>query len=143
MSSSSINFFIEDISYSLKNKVAIRKWIANTINTEKFKPGEISFIFCSDKYLHRINVGYLQHDTYTDIITFDNSEDENTITGDIFISVERVQENARKFNVLEADELHRVIIHGILHLCGYLDKTASDKIRMTAKENEYLLKRDW
>ncbi|QNL51105.1 rRNA maturation RNase YbeY [Olivibacter sp. SDN3] len=138
-----INFFLEDISYSLKNKVALRKWIINTIRSEKFKPGEINFIFCSDEYLHKINLEYLDHDTYTDIITFDNSEDDHIVAGDIFISTERVEDNALQFGALPSDELHRVIIHGILHLCGYLDKTDSDKTLMTAKENEYLLKRDW
>lgn len=133
-----INFFLEDIVFTLKNKTAIRSWIQNTIKLEGFKVGEISFILCSDEYLHKINVEYLNHDTYTDIITFDNSEEENTIAGDIFISLERIQENADKFKVPLHDELHRVIIHGILHLCGYLDKTPTDKKLMTANEDKYL-----
>ncbi|MNN24672.1 Endoribonuclease YbeY [compost metagenome] len=90
-----------------------------------------------------INKEYLNHDTYTDIVTFDSSEDEDTIAGDIFISVERIQENAQKFKVDERDELHRVIIHGVMHLCGYPDKKPADKAKMTAKEDEYLGKRNF
>ncbi|MFC6103607.1 rRNA maturation RNase YbeY [Olivibacter domesticus] len=133
-----INFFSEDIVFTLKNKIAIREWIKNTIHAEGFKTGEISFILCSDEYLLKINVEYLDHDTYTDIITFDNSEEQDVIAGDIFISLERIQENADKFKVLLQDELCRVIIHGILHLCGYADKTPNDKKLMTANENKYL-----
>jgi len=143
MPSSTINFFSEDIPFTLKKKIAIRKWIKDTILAEGFKPGEISFILCSDEYLHKINVEYLDHDTYTDIITFDTSDKHQSISGDIFISIDRIRENARTFNVNEGDELHRVIIHGILHLCGYLDKKPADKQLMTQKENEYLSKRDF
>ncbi|GAA4802862.1 rRNA maturation RNase YbeY [Olivibacter ginsenosidimutans] len=143
MSSTTINFYTEEITYRLANKVALRKWIKNTILAEGFKAGAINFILCSDEYLHRINVTYLQHDTYTDIITFDTSEDEYYIEGDLFISVERTTENAKKFTVSADDELHRVMIHGILHLCGYLDKKPADKTLMTSKENEYLAARDF
>lgn len=97
--------------------------------------------FCSDAYLLPMNQQYLDHDTYTDIITFDNSEVEGDIVGDIFISVERVRENAAKFNITETDELHRVIIHGALHLLGYTDKSVVTKKKMTQKEDECLAKR--
>jgi len=143
MSSTTINFYTEGIAYTLKKKMAVRKWIKETIVSEGFKPGIISFILCSDDYLHQINLTYLDHDTLTDIITFDHSEDEQKIEGDIFISVERTTENAQKFKVPAEDELHRVIIHGILHLCGYLDKKPADKKQMTDKENEYLVKRNF
>ena len=123
--------------------MALRLWIRETITSEGFRSGEISFIFCGDNYLHQINKEYLRHDTYTDIITFDNSDEEGTISGDIFISVERVEENALGFQVSSTDELHRVIIHGILHLCGYLDKKPADKKQMTEKENYYLNKRNF
>jgi len=102
---------------------------------------ELNYIFCSDAYLLQINQQYLNHDTYTDIITFDNSETEKVITGDIFISIERIRENAAKYNITEADELHRVIIHGALHLLGYKDKTAVTKQKMTEKEDFYLSRR--
>jgi len=136
-----IQFFEEDISYKLKNKALVRQWIKEAITAEGFKLKELTYVFCSDAYLLPMNQQYLDHDTYTDIITFDNSEVEGDIVGDIFISVERVRENAAKFNIAETDELHRVIIHGALHLLGYTDKTVVTKKKMTQKEDEYLAKR--
>ncbi|MFD0766452.1 rRNA maturation RNase YbeY [Mucilaginibacter lutimaris] len=136
-----ITFHEEDISYKLKNKTAVRKWITDTITAEGYKLSELTYIFCTDEYLLKINQEYLDHDTYTDIITFDNSEEEGVIAGDIFISIERIRENAAKFGVTTEHELHRVIIHGTLHLLGYLDKSATDKKKMTQKEDLYLDKR--
>ncbi|MBK0380004.1 rRNA maturation RNase YbeY [Mucilaginibacter segetis] len=139
----SINFFEEDVNYSLKNKQAIRKWITETILAEGYRLKELNYIFCSDEYLLSINQQYLDHNTYTDIITFDNSAQGKEITGDIFISVERIRENAVKFNVTEVQELHRVMIHGTLHLLGYKDKTPADKKKMTFKEDFYLATRNF
>lgn len=136
-----ITFHEEDISYKLKNKTAVRKWITDTIIAEGYKLSELTYIFCTDEYLLQINRQYLDHDTYTDIITFDNSEEEGLIVSDIFISIERIRENAGKFNVTEAQELHRVLIHGALHLLGYTDKSPADKKKMTSKEDFYLDKR--
>jgi len=136
-----VNFFEEDISYKLKNKSQVRRWITETILTEGYRLKELNYIFCSDVYLLQINQQYLNHDTYTDIITFDNSEEERSIVGDIFISIDRIRENAAKFNVSETDELHRVIIHGALHLLGYGDKKPADKKMMTEKEDFYLGRR--
>ena len=136
-----ITFHEEDISYKLKNKTAVRKWITDTIIAEGYKLSELTYIFCTDEYLLQIIRQYLDHDTYTDIITFDNSEEEGVIVGDIFISIERIRENAGKFNVTEATELHRVLIHGALHLLGYKDKSPNDKKKMTLKEDFYLDKR--
>lgn len=133
-----INFFLEDVSFNLKGKLKIRNWIKETAIAEGAKAGDINFIFCSDAYLHQVNRQYLNHDTFTDIITFDNSEDEGIISGDIFISIDRIRENAIKFSVSEEQELQRVIIHGILHLCGYLDKKKEEKMLMTEKEDQYL-----
>ncbi len=133
-----ILFFSEDTDYKPKQKTSLRAWMKETVSTEGYKTGEINIVLCSDAYLLDINKQYLRHDTYTDIVTFDSSEDAGVIAGDIFISIDRVRENAVKFAVLEADELHRVIIHGILHLCGYGDKKKEDKARMTEKENFYL-----
>jgi probable rRNA maturation factor len=138
-----IAFFEEDINYKLKNKIQVKRWINDTIHAEGFKLSELTYIFCSDAYLLKINQQYLDHDTYTDIITFDNSERDDVVLGDIFISIERIRENAAKFNVSENTELHRVIVHGVLHLLGYKDKTASDKQKMTEKEDFYLGKRDF
>ena len=133
-----INFFTEEIKYDLKHKTKIRTWIKNTIEAEGYVLEELNFIFCSDEYLLAINQQYLQHDTYTDVITFDNSEVLKTITGDIFISIERIQENARNYKGKTADELCRVMIHGTLHLLGYKDKGKAAKTLMTQKEDQYL-----
>jgi probable rRNA maturation factor len=137
-----IQFFEEDITYKLKNKTRLRQWINETITAEGYRLQELTYIFCSDAYLLQINQQYLDHDTYTDIITFDNSENKGDIVGDIFISIPRIRENAASFRVTETDELHRVIIHGALHLLGYKDKTAAAKKKMTEKEDYYLAKRD-
>ena len=136
-----IQFFEEDISYKLKNKTKVKQWIKDTITAEGFKLKELTYVFCSDAYLLPLNQQYLDHDTYTDIITFDNSEVKGDIVGDIFISVERIRENAAKFGITETEELHRVIIHGALHLLGYTDKSVVTKKKMTQKEDEYLAKR--
>ncbi|MCC2599514.1 rRNA maturation RNase YbeY [Sphingobacterium sp. FBM7-1] len=137
-----ISFFNEDVDYKIKDKQKLRQWIASTVANEGGgRVGELNFIFCSDAYLLEINKKYLDHDTYTDIVTFDSSEKDGVIAGDIFISIDRTKENASKFDVSERDELHRVIIHGVLHLCGYLDKKKEDKALMTEKENEYLSRR--
>lgn len=178
-----INFHSENIKYTLKQRSQIKKWIIAVIEKSKHKAGDISFVFCSDEFLLDINKQYLNHDTYTDIITFDYSEKENeksplpqphpffseehllqmekgsgrnlflmgNISGDIFISIDRVKENAEKFSKTSFDsaqgddlrakqmrfenELHRVIIHGVLHLLGYKDKTKAAKTEMTKQED--------
>lgn len=137
-----IYFFSEDTDYKPKRKTALRTWIRETVRMEGYRAGEINLVLCSDAYLLAINKQYLHHDTYTDIVTFDSSESAEVIAGDIFISIDRVRENATKFGVSEADELHRVIIHGILHLCGYGDKKKEDKALMTEKEDFYLSMRN-
>lgn len=133
-----INFFTEEVDFKLKNKSIIRKWITDSVKNEKCFVGELNFIFCSDEYLLKINQEYLNHDTYTDIITFDNGEEEGEITGDIFISIERVNENAAQFKINSDTELQRVMIHGVLHLIGFPDKKPDEKALMTLKENQYL-----
>jgi probable rRNA maturation factor len=134
-------FFEEDIQFKPKNKTLLRDWIKRTVAAEGYSLKELNYIFCSDEYLIGINRQYLNHDTYTDIITFDNSETEGIVVGDIFISVDRIRENALKFSGNETDELHRVMIHGVLHLLGYTDKTKNDKNMMTLKENVYISSR--
>ena len=136
-----IHFFSEDISYTLKQKASLRAWIKSTIVDEGYKLSELNFIFCSDIYLLSINQTYLKHDTYTDIITFDNSENKKVIAGDIFISIDRIRENALNFKVKEEDELQRVMIHGTLHLLGHKDKGKAARALMTEKEDFYLSKR--
>jgi len=133
-----INFFTEDISFTLKQKGLVRTWIRNTIIAEKHRLRLLNYIFCSDPYLLTINQQYLNHDTYTDIITFDNSENKGEIVGDIFISLDRIRENAKELDLNVIDELHRVMIHGTLHLLGYPDKGKSAKALMTEKEDFYL-----
>ncbi len=133
-----IQFFCEDVDFKLKNSRKTISWIKDTIEAEKKVPGELSFIFCSDNHLLQMNIDYLQHNTFTDIITFDTSEEEILISGDIFISIDRVRDNAYKFKKEMNDELHRVIIHGVLHLIGYSDKTTNKKSIMRKKEDAYL-----
>lgn len=132
-----INFFTEDVSFAIKHKILLREWISKSIRTEGLITGNINLIFCSDDYLHEMNVKYLAHDNFTDVITFDYSENKR-VSGDIFISVDRIQENAAIFSKYPIEELHRVIIHGVLHLCQYNDKTKKEKETMTQKENSYL-----
>lgn len=135
-----IHFFSEEISFVVKQKKLLRKWVSESIKKEGFQPSDINMIFCNDAYLHKMNVEYLGHDTFTDIITFYYST-ENEISGDLFISIDRIKENAKLFSKNFADELHRVIIHGVLHLCNYGDKTEGEKQKMRKKENIYLSRR--
>ncbi len=138
-----IHLFEEDVTLKIKNKLNIKKWLKETIEKEGYKLGELNYIFCSDEYLHQMNVSYLNHDTLTDIITFDNSDIEGKIIGDIFISIDRVAENAKKFDVEFIDELNRVMVHGALHLVGYKDKKKEEQEKMRAKENYYLKRRNF
>jgi len=142
MSVSSIFFFNEDHNYQPKQKRILKSWILDTIKEESHELENLNYIFCSDEYLYKMNVDYLQHDTYTDVITFDNSEKgSKTIVGDIFISIDRIKDNAKSMNLKFEDELHRVIIHGTLHLLGYKDKSKKDEQVMRSKEDYYLSKR--
>jgi len=143
MSARSIQFFEEEIKYNLKNKRRIRSWLLAVIEAEGYVLEELNFIFCSDTYLLGINQQFLDHDTYTDVITFDNSEGLKTIAGDIFISIERVYENAGLLRQSVPQELCRVMIHGTLHLLGYKDKSKAAKKQMTEREDHYLEKLDW
>lgn len=136
-----IQFFTEDVDFKLSHPRKTTNWIKQTIIQEGKAPGEINFILCSDEYLLVVNQEYLNHNTYTDIVTFDNSEEKDSIDGDIFISIDRVRENAIKFKKSADEELHRVIIHGILHLIGYSDKTKALKAKMRELEDSYLAKR--
>ena len=134
---SNLWFHFEDVKFRLEQRKALRSWILESSSQEGKAVSDLNYIFCSDQHLHSINVEYLDHDTFTDIITFDYSEAQ-VIAGDIFISWDRVKANAKKFKVKTRDELHRVIIHGTLHLLGYGDKTEAEKRTMTAKEDYYL-----
>ena len=127
--------FNSETSFTLKNHKKLVKWIGDVISSEGFQVGEINYIFCNDSYLNKINQEFLNHDTFTDIISFDYTLGKE-IGGDIFISIERVLENAEKFNEVFENELHRVMIHGILHFMGYKDKTKKEKTLMRTKEDE-------
>jgi rRNA maturation RNase YbeY len=134
MHTATISYYAENISFRLKNKKIISDWIKKVILFEKRELQSVSFVFCNDEYLLKLNQIYLKHQTLTDIITFDYNEDNN-IAGDIFISIERVKENAIIFGNTFSDELHRVMIHGIIHLLGYKDKKSSERLAMRAKED--------
>lgn len=132
-----IEFYSEDVDFVLDQEKSLADWINEIISLAEKKLLHLNFIFCSDPYLHHINVEYLNHDTLTDIITFPYSELPQ-IEGDIFISIDRVRENASEYKVPFDNELRRVISHGVLHLCGYGDKTAAEKEQMRSKEDEAL-----
>lgn len=129
-----INFNYES-DFNLDNEEAIAAWLSAVIVSEKKKEGEINYIFCDDEYLHKINLEYLNHDTLTDIISFDYTVG-NELNGDVFVSIERVQDNAKDFEVSFDEELKRVLVHGVLHYCGYKDKDEESERIMRLKEDE-------
>lgn len=135
-----IHFFNENISFKLKHALKLKAWIKATVQKEGFELGQLNYIFCSDEALLERNIQFLKHKTLTDIITFDLSEEDGLIEGEIYISVDRVKDNAGKFSKSFEDELHRVIIHGVLHLVGYSDKKPKLKAIMREKEDYYLKK---
>ena len=126
-----------ETEFALENETQLENWIEKVVSNNEFELGEVNYIFCDDEYLLKLNVEFLQHDTLTDIISFDNSLGK-LINGDIFISIERVQENAKEYNVTFEEELHRVMIHGILHYMGLKDKSADEKMLMRKEENKAL-----
>ena len=129
--------FNYETAFELKGENLLEYWIDTVVSEEGFSIGEINYIFCDDEYLHKLNVEFLQHDTLTDVISFDNTLGK-LISGDIYISVERVADNAKDFEVSFLDELHRVMIHGVLHYMGYKDKSEEEKIKMRNAENKAL-----
>ena len=132
-----ISFHSEQINFSISVENAVANWLRDVCISEGKNLAEVSYIFCSDDYLLEMNRQYLNHDYYTDVITFDYCEADD-VSGDVFISIDRVSENAQSVGVSESEELHRVMVHGLLHLFGYHDKEAADKQQMTAKEDFYL-----
>jgi probable rRNA maturation factor len=133
-----IRFFSEDTDFALAHPRKTSAWISQTARKEKSQVKDINYIFCSDSFLLGLNQDYLEHDTLTDIITFDYSASKKALEGEIYISIDRVSENAFKFKRDFEEELHRVIIHGVLHLAGYKDKKPSDKAIMRKREDTYL-----
>ena len=132
-----INFNYES-EFTLENEEAIAAWLSAVIVSENKNEGEINYIFCDDEYLHKINVEYLDHDTLTDVISFDYTMG-NEISGDVFISVERVLDNSKDYSTTFDEELRRVLVHGVLHYCGYKDKSEADEVLMRNKEEEKLV----
>lgn len=132
-----IRQFSEDIDFKLKGVLAIKKWLKGTLENEGFTLGEINYIFCSDNYILKINKEYLNHNYFTDIITF-NYNEVKKVNADIFISIDTVKSNANSRKIDFENELHRVMVHGILHLVGYNDKTPTQQVEMTSKEDYYL-----
>ena len=133
-----IRFAVQDIDFELPEAEKVRKWIFEVVQRRQKRVGNISYLFCGDEYLLGVNQQYLNHDTYTDIITFDYVATD-LISGDIMISVDRVKENASSFNVSFEQELHRVIIHGVLHLLGQGDKSEAEAVEMRRQEEEALM----
>ena len=129
--------FNYETDFELVNAEKYSKWISKTILNEGFEEGDINYVFCDDEYLHKLNVEFLDHDTLTDIISFDYTMGK-LISGDIFISVERVKDNAADLNISFEEELPRVIIHGVLHYCGFKDKSVDEAKEMRTKEEEYI-----
>jgi|WetSurMetagenome_2_1015567.scaffolds.fasta_scaffold535330_2 probable rRNA maturation factor len=138
-----IFFFLEEVKYSLKQKRNIRSWIIQTAENEDYKIDVLNYILTNDDTLVQLNKEYLRHFTLTDIITFDLSESKGLLTGDIYISVDRARENAKKFQDSLSNEIKRLMIHGVLHLMGYKDKSQNDKELMRAKEEYYLSLATW
>jgi probable rRNA maturation factor len=134
-----LKFFSEEIDFKLQFPVKTTKWIKTIAEAEGYTLGDLNYIFCSDDYLLEINKEYLDHDYYTDIITFDNSEEEGKVEGDIYVSVDRVKENAVTFDADFETEMRRVLIHGLLHLMDYTDTSEALKLQMRSKEDECLL----
>lgn len=134
-----INFYSEKIVFVLKNKSRIRKLLKIIAEEEAKNISDVNYIFCSDAYLYKLNKKWLGHNTYTDVISFPLSDNPEIIAGEIYISINRIRDNAKKFNSSFDDELLRVIVHGMLHLCAYEDITKQQKSRMTALENKYLI----
>lgn len=132
-----IRFFNKDINFTLKDKLILKKWIKNTVLRYSYKVGDVNVILCNDPSILEINTQFLGHDYYTDIITFDYTE-QDTINGELYISIDTVKANAIDYGQQFPDELHRVIIHGFLHLCGLDDHTEEDIVQMREAENDAL-----
>lgn len=133
-----INYYTEDLDFELQQANSVSGWISQVVGDESKGLSSLTYIFCTDDYLLSINKQHLDHDFYTDVITFDYSDGSPTLSGDIFISIDRVKDNAKQLSETFNNELHRVMVHGVLHLCGYKDKTEGEEKEMRMKEDHYL-----
>lgn len=136
-----VQFFSHQIKFTLSDKKRIAGWLESTAQSERKIIKHFSVVFCSDAYLRSLNISHLAHDYFTDILTFDLSDQPKEINAELYISIERVKDNAKIFGVSMREEIHRVILHGLLHLCGYKDKTKAEQNAMRAVEDRYLRKR--
>ena len=137
----SIHFFKEDIRFRLNHAGLLKKWIHSVFRFYRISPGHINYVFCSDPFLRKLNKDFLKHDYYTDILTFNVSDDQKKPEADIFISIDRVRADSKKFSTTFTDELHRVIVHGALHLSGLNDRNSREQKKMKAAEDYWLSKR--
>ena len=135
---SPITFFKEGVSFRMNKQEALRKWITLAAKKEGYNIEQLNYIFCSDRYLKKMNVSYLNHNYYTDIITFDNSVEKKRIIGDVFISIDTIKYNATEYKTTFENELARVMIHGLLHLVGYSDRSPKDQKKMSSMEDFWL-----
>ncbi|HEV7348763.1 rRNA maturation RNase YbeY [Telluribacter sp.] len=133
-----IHFFKEDVSFKVPSPVKTKQWLKAVVRAEGQHLNHLNYIFCSDEYLLNVNRQYLEHDYYTDIITFDTSDEEEVVEGDIFVSIDRIKENAQTLNKTFEEEFRRVLVHGVLHLLGFDDTTEEKKVEMRKKEDDYL-----
>lgn len=134
-----IYFFNEDVDFSLSHPIRMRRLLRRVAEQEGKVLNELTYVFCSDQHLHRMNVEFLNHDTLTDVITFDMADEVGQIIGELYVSIERVADNAKQLNLSFEHELARVLVHGLLHLCGYGDKSQGEQIKMRSTEDFYLL----
>ena len=139
MQAKEILFFSHEVKVRTQHKEIIREWLDKTAKKYYHNIGSVHIIFCADEFLRKMNKEYLNHDYYTDIVTFHYGEKESTLAGELYISIERIRENAVKYKIKTEDEKRRVIIHGLLHLLGFNDENREEKEMMTALENKYLL----
>lgn len=133
-----IQFFTEGIDFAVPRPIVTKRWLKQVAQEENCLLNALSYIFCSDQYLLQLNVDYLNHDTLTDVITFDYSGDDTQLEGEVYISIDRIRENAKELGVDVDTELRRVMVHGLLHLIGFTDKDSTSKALMTGKEDFYL-----
>ncbi len=142
MRNGGINFFTEDVDFILPHPIRMRRWLRRVAEQEGQVLNELTYVFCSDEYLHRMNEEFLNHDTLTDIITFDTAEEGEGLTGELYVSIERVLDNANQLNVSFSNELARVMVHGLLHLCGHGDKSDEEIVTIRKLEDFYLLRQN-
>lgn len=140
-----VKYYNDGCDYKLPGKAKCAAWVKRSVENEGYRLGAVNYVFCSSQRLLEMNRQFLGHDYFTDVITFDYSDlaDKRLVSGDVFIDVDTVADNAARFGAAPMDEMHRVLIHGAMHLCGYKDKAPDEEVRMRERENFYLARREW